>query len=173
MSTSRDQLKSVHHCSQDAHEFVINSLGDINKLTHGDPALLMDAIYALKQSHKFLEDARKEIGKTLEKLQRLGCLAMMQSASTRLDGEWASGTPLVTEQPYTPQPGDENYASFMAELGVSDELLARGTVKPRFSAVQGIVASCLEEGRQIPEALKSAKLIKKFTVVARSKHVLD
>lgn len=174
MPTTREVLHAIYSDAQNTHEYVIGQLAVVQtQVTHADPALLMDAIYALKQSAKFTDDLRKEINKQLERLQKLGCLAMAHLPEPRLVGEWATGSPLITEQPYMPSPGDEVYPSFMSALGVSDELLERGTVKPSFSGVQNIIAQASEQGKQVPEALKSAKLIKKFTVVARSKHVID
>ena len=174
MPTPREVLLSVYTDATKSHEWMLEQLAYVQQnVTHGDPALLMDAIYALKQTAKHAEDVRKELNKALERLQKLGCLAMAQLPEPKLSGEWATGSPDITEQPYMPAPSDESYAAFMGALGVNDELLQRGTVKPSFSGVQNLIANAATEGKPIPPALKSAKLIKKFTVVARSKHVID
>lgn len=174
MQTTREMLKAVYDECRCSHEWVLMQLAEVQTtVTHADPALLMDAIFALKQSAKHVEDMRKELNKSLERLQKLGCLAMAHLPEARLDGEWATGSPLITEQPYMPSDRDETYPAFMEALGVSQDLLARGTVKPSFSGVQNLIADAASEGRPVPPALKSAKLIKKFTVVARSKHVID
>jgi hypothetical protein len=170
----RELLKAVYADCTEMHGWVIEQLAWVQtNVTHHDPAVLMDAIYALKQSAKHVEDLRKELNKSLERLQKLGCLAMAQLPEARLDGQWATGSPLITEQPYMPDSKAENYPAFMEALGISGDLLARGTVKPSFSGVQNLIADAASEGRPVPHALKSAKLIKKFTVVARSKHVID
>jgi hypothetical protein len=172
--TPREVLQAVYSDATKSHEWVLEQLDFVQKnVTHGDPSLLMDAIYALKQTAKHVEDMRKELNKSLERLQKLGCLAMAQLPEPKLAGEWATGSPLITEQPYMPSHSDEGYPAFMQALGVSDELLQRGTVKPSFSGVQNLIASAAENGLPVPPALKSAKLIKKYTVVARSKHVID
>ena len=174
MPEPREILESIYQDCKSVHECTMDQLAWVQtNVTHGEPALLMDAIYALKQSAKHVEDLRKELNKSLERLQKLGCLAMAHLPEARLEGEWATGSPLITEQPYMPSHNDESYPAFMEALGVDGDLLARGTVKPSFSGVQGLIASAAAEGRPVPPALKSAKLIKKFTVVARSKHVLD
>src|SRR5690606_37656559 len=97
MTTSpetRDSLRGLFHEMHETHARMTNYLAQLQQKTSpGDPALLMDAIYALKQAHKCIDDIRKEINKSLERLQKLGCLAMVQNPEARLEGEWATGSP--------------------------------------------------------------------------------
>lgn len=156
------------------HSHVLETLQTVSQQVGlGDGALLCDTIYVLKQAHKHIDDMRKAINRVLDVKQKEGCFAMLQHPEGKFEGEWASGTPLVTEQPYMPSSDDENYAAFMYELGVPDELAARGIVKPSFTGVQNLVAQYAAAGKPVPAALQTAKTIKRFTVVARSKRVID
>lgn len=174
MPEPREVLEALHSDTIKSYEYLIDQLAYIApKATIADPALLMDTIYVLKQAHKHYDDARKEINKQLERLQKLGCLAMASMPEPRLEGQWATGTPSVTEQPYMPDRSDPGYPEFMRALGATEEQLELGALKPSFTGLQEYMGKLAEQGKPVPGPLKSARLIKRFTVVTRSKKVLD
>lgn len=169
---TRHDLVEMYQKIAATHLHVADTLPSVERaVKQMDRALVMDAIFALKQTQALVEDMRLEIGRRLELFQKLGCLMVAGTAVNRLEGEWATGTAQATEQPSVPHPDKqpEEYRELMLALGASEELIARGVTHPRFTAIERLAAQLGAEGKPLPNALKHAKKIARYTVTARSK----
>jgi hypothetical protein len=135
----------------------------------GDPEELADAILALKQSAKLLDDARKECGKVCELFERLCCLAWL----TRGTGEpirtpYTTASPTCKQVPAVPARDSAEYARLLEHYGIPEG----SPFRPHWPSLLDAVSRDLAAGKTIPPGCDPARMLQVFRVTTRLKQSL-
>jgi hypothetical protein len=113
---------------------------------------LVDSGYLCREISNICEDLRKSCNSREDTIGR--CIAAragadsMRGEVTVLHGEYANATPYVKVKPRFPDPDTPEYAVLMRWIGLSDEMIEKGMLRPSFTRIQEILTERAEKGEQ-------------------------
>jgi hypothetical protein len=151
-----DGALRVHDFVEEVHASVVGychvlsgALGN-NELTEAD---LADAGYLLRESERWLDEARKEVKAKKETIGRILAVLITRRVmedpdeEPRARGELCTATPDVAIRPKLPKAGTEEYSDLMRWLGVPVETVEGGVLNVHFNRMSEMLTRMAEEGK--------------------------
>lgn len=120
---------------------------------------MVDATFLLRECAVFCEDLRKEFNRMQELIERTACYMHTQdsikdpSTPERVRGEFATGTPNVTETASLPKAGSEEDLALRAALGLQDSPLTR----IHWPTMNEHLSMLSSEGKPLPPGIDPSK----------------
>jgi len=120
---------------------------------------LCDMGFMLRETEKFLDDARKEVKAKKEMISKMLAVKITKaymedpSREMRARGTMATATPDVHIRPKLPKIGTPEYATLLGWLGVPDASIEGGTLSIHFNRMSEMLTRMAEEGKNPPPGL--------------------
>jgi len=120
---------------------------------------LCDVGFLLRESERWLDDARKEVKAKKELISRILSVKITRrcieddSSELRARGELATATPDVKIRPKLPKAGTDEYGQLLTWLGVPAETIGDGLLSVHFKRMSEMLTRMAEEGKQPPPGL--------------------
>lgn len=153
------------------------TLDNIQRACHtsADSGLVVDAILILKKSAQCVDQARKDINRALDILQRIACVHAAHTDANSLKGELGTGYGNASEQWLLPdrEKEPETYAALMRAIGIPEEHVRNALIRPSFSGVSELATQLAEEGKPLPPGLEHVRRVPKFSFTVRPRVDLD
>jgi hypothetical protein len=112
----------------------------------------VDAAYAIFKMEQLIDEIRKQVKKRRETYERIVCIAWLQQGT----GE-SIKTEYVTANPdtknfitYPKSPDEVGYREMMRDLGVAEETIEKGIIKPDFNQMKEYVSDLMARGEPVP-----------------------
>jgi len=132
---------------------------------------LADTIYTLRESQKFFEWMKKEVGKTLTLAERLCCLAWVRrNVAENIKTKHCIAMPDIKQGPRIPREGSPEYEELLQFYGVPS-----GTpFRPHWPALRDRIAEDIKAGRPVPKGIDPNAMTPSYVVKTRKKQpILD
>ena len=132
---------------------------------------LADTIYTLRESQKFFEWMKKEVGKTLTLAERLCCLAWVRrNVAENIKTKHCVAMPDIKQGPRIPREGSPEYEELLQFYGVPS-----GTpFRPHWPALRDRITEDIKAGRPVPKGIDPSAMIPSYVVKTRKKQpILD
>jgi hypothetical protein len=175
-------LQSLYRATRDLHELVIRLHTQLENRFKIEIDLeeLVDGIYALRETSKFLEDSRKVADKFKHTLERQTCLVWaMRADDSNIRTEYCTGTPDVKPMASIPTKKRDPVAfvALMKYLGVPEHLIGDDedspAVVPNWKGMSSLLAVLAKEGKPLPPGIDPESVYNDYSVTIYRRRDVD
>jgi hypothetical protein len=173
----RDEARKLYLEVEKAHEDLYNSLQALRKVTSQDREIrsLTDTAYALNESLKLLESAKKEINITKDMLTKvIGALWVQVNNQEPIRTWYCTGTPRVKMAATLPsrKSDPEKYGKLMDSLNIPRELWDRPEdehqiVHIHWPGMVDYVSELSAQGLPLPDGVDMSKAYPNYALTLR------
>jgi hypothetical protein len=137
---------------------------------------LVDTVYALREAHKYSDDARKEIERIRFLAAKFACLYCFEHAHDKINTNWCTGTPketLTFNYPAKRYKDAERYDTLMKALGIPEEVYTQELVRIHWPNFQEYCQKLLAVGKNPPCGIKIDDSNETYDFTIKKKREID
>ncbi len=154
----KTELKLLHDRVRELQMAIHNAMAGIpNSIAVEEIPDLVDAGFLCREIANMSEDIKKisENRKTIigRFLAARASVAAMQGSIVDLRGEYASASADIQVKPKFPEEDTAEYFELMRWIGLSDEMIQRGMLRPSFTKIQEELTKRVERGEKPPPGI--------------------
>ena len=114
-----------------------------------------DTIGVLKKTFDMIKDLKMEVDRCTEQMEKVVCALYIRSPimGEPIRGEWVTGSPYPRSVFKFPsmKSDPEAYMNWMRQMGVPDDVIASGAVRPHYPSMVEHLNKLEAEGKQLPQ----------------------
>ena len=151
-----EQSRDAYGVALEAHGALMVKLEEIKVRLRGcvDAKELVDAIYALKEVSKLMDECRKEADRVTAQLEHETCKLWVLGDGEPIRTPWCTGSPDVKQTPRVPKKDTPEYAAFCAHYGVA----ADSMFVPHSDRMLEQISADLKAGKALPPGVNPADM---------------